>query len=266
VVGKIPAKRVSIIVEDDAGNTSTLGFAVEHDPARIAPARPEGRIALNTNDFIHASDGMTVSIPQGALYEPVFYTQSIVNATVAPRSDTIRPLSPLHRTGRGWEPLHKAMRIGIVAEIPEQLRSRACLAKVSDNGSLSYAGGSWVDGAYAGGVWAPGCVNGTTRDFGTYCVVVDATAPTVRASFNEGADLSKTSTVTITATDNFSGLASFSGTIDGEWIIFERNASRGQFVHRFDPSRLTAGTTHTLEFTCRDGVGNTTTLRRVFFK
>jgi hypothetical protein len=88
----------------------------------------------------------------------------------------------------------------------------------------------------------------------------------VRASFAEGADLSKTSAITITATDNFSGLASFSGTIDGEWIIFERNASRGQFVHRFDPSRLTAGRTHTLEFTCRDGVGNTTTLRRMFFK
>jgi hypothetical protein len=260
------AKQISITVEDDAGNTSTLDFAVEHDPARSIPMMPEGRIASNRDNFIETSDGLTVSIPRGALYEPVFYTQSIVDMTVAPRNDTIRPLSPLHRTGDGVMPLHSAMRIGITADIPEAMRSRACLARVADNGSLSYAGGVWVDGSYTGGVWAPGCVNGSSRDFGTFCVVVDAAPPTVRASFAEGADLSRTASVTITATDNFSGLGSFSGTLDGEWIIFERNASRGQFVHRFDTSRLTTGRTHTFEFTCRDGAGNQTILRRTFLK
>jgi murein DD-endopeptidase MepM/ murein hydrolase activator NlpD len=259
-------QNISITVEDDAGNVSTLNFAVERDPARTPPARPEGVVASNRADFLHAADGLTVAIPRGALYEPVFYTQSIVDVAVAPRTDSVRPLSPLYRTGAGYEPLHSAMRIGIAAEIPEAKRSRACLAKVSDNGSLSFAGGKWVNENYTGGAWAGGGVNGSTRDFGTFCVVVDTVAPTVRASFAEGADLSKTATVTITATDNFSGLASFSGTIDGEWIIFERSASRGQFIHRFDTERLVGDSTHTLEFTCRDGVGNSTTLKRTFFK
>jgi hypothetical protein len=249
-------KSITITVEDDAGNLSTLAFAVEPDLTRTAPARPEGRPTPPYGNFIHFADGLAVSIPREALYEPVFYTQQIVDQKVAPRSDSIRPLTPVYRTGDGVLPLHAAMRLEITSDLPEAVRSRACLARVSPSGTLSYAGGRWSNGG----------VNGTSRDFGTFCVVADRVAPTVRASFAEGADLGGSSRVTLTASDNFSGIANFSGTIDGEWIIFERNASRGQFVHRFDVERLTPGTTHTLEFTCRDGAGNTTTLHRTFSK
>ncbi len=249
-------KTITIIVEDDAGNISTLSFAVERDPAHTAPPRPEGRIATDRAGFVHAPEGMAVSIPKGALYEPIFYTQTTVEVPLAPRADSIRPLSPLYRTGDGTLPLHSAMRIDITADIPAPLRPRASLARVSDDGKLAYAGGKWSNGS----------VNGTSRDFGTFCVVVDDTPPTVSASFADGADLSKASSVTVTATDNFSGISSFSGTIDGEWIIFERQASRGRFIHRFDVQRLETGRTHTLEFTCRDGAGNSTTFRRTFSK
>ncbi len=255
VVGN-PPKTIKITVEDDSGNTSSLTFAVERDPSHTPPPRPAGRIALDRGDFINYSNGLAVSIPKGALYEPMFYTQSVVEIPVQPRTDSIRPLSPLHRTGDGVQPLHRPMRLGIAADIPENLRRRACLAKVSDNGALSYAGGTWSNGS----------VNGTARDFGTFCVVADTIPPVVKASFKQGADLSGTSTITLTATDNFSGVSYFTGTIDGEWIIFERNASRGQYVHRFDPARLQTGRTHTLEFTVRDGAGNSTTFKSSFIK
>ncbi len=97
-------------------------------------------------------------------------------------------------------------------------------------------------------------------------MVVDDTPPVARSNFADGADLSKSSGFTLTATDNFSGIADFRGTIDGQWIIFERTASRGQFFHRFDLERLAPDTTHTLEFTVRDGAGNRTTIKRTFKK
>jgi murein DD-endopeptidase MepM/ murein hydrolase activator NlpD len=249
-------KTIEITVEDDAGNISSLGFSVAPDPTHSAPPRPAGRIASDRTGFVHASEGMAVSIPKGALYEPIFYTQSTVQVPLAARNDSIRPLSPLYRTGDGVRPLHSAMRIDITADIPPSQHPRARLAKVSDEGRLSDAGGGWSNGS----------VNGSSRDFGTFCVVVDAIPPMVDASFAEGADLSKAATITLTATDNFWGVSSFSGTIDGEWIIFEREASRGRFIHRFDAERLAAGRSHTLDFTCRDGAGNTTTFRRTFSK
>jgi hypothetical protein len=254
--GDTAPKNVLIELEDDAGNRSTLNFAVERDMSRTAPSRPAGRATPSSGNFIHSAEGLSVSIPREALYEPMFYTQEVVVRAVAPRTDSIRPLSPLYRTGDGVQPLHSAMRIDIAAELPASLRRGACLARVSDSGGLSYAGGSWSNGG----------VNGTSRDFGTFCVVADAVKPAVRASFAEGADLSRTASVTLTATDNFSGIASFSGSIDGEWIIFERRASHGQYIHTFDTERLATGGTHTLEFTVRDGVGNQTTLRRTFRK
>ncbi len=251
------AKNIRIDVEDDAGNISTLTFTVEPDPRYVPQERPAGRATSLYGNFAHSADGLSVSIPREALWEPIFYTQQVVTPTVAPRADSIRPLSPIYRTGDGTSPLNSAMRLAIAAvDLPSEQRSGACLASVSAAGNLSYAGGTWSGGS----------VNGSSRDMGTFCVVVDSTAPLLRASFAAGADLSRAASVTITATDNFSGIASFTGSIDGEWIPFERHASRGQYVHTFDAERLRTGGNHTLEFTARDGAGNTTTLRRTFVK
>jgi hypothetical protein len=254
--GDTAPKQITITVADDAGNTSTLSFAVEPDAVHTPPARPEGRVATERGNFVHTEDGLSVMIPKGALYEPLFYTQTVVNTQVAPRGDSIHPLSPLYRTGDGVTPLHAAMRLGIAVDLPEVQRRRACIAKVGTNGVLSYVGGKWSNGS----------VNGSSRDFGVFCVVADTAAPRVRSSLAEGADLTKASGFTVTASDNFSGLASFAGSIDGEWIIFERNAARGEFIHRFDAQKLQTGRKHSLEFTATDGAGNSATLRRTFFK
>lgn len=247
---------IKITIEDDAMNAVSLSFAVERDDSRTAPERPEGRIASNRSYFVNSDNGMTVIFPKGTLYEPVFYTQSVVETEIPARPDSIRPLSPIHRTGDGLMPLHKAMNVAIEAPIQVELQPRACLARVSDDGTLSYAGGTYGDGV----------VKGTSRDFGTFCAVIDTIPPVIKASFKEGDDLSKTRTVTLTSTDNFSGIASYTGSIDGKWIILERNAASTRFEHTFDMGRIEKGCNHTFEMTVRDGAGNATTYTSSFFK
>jgi murein DD-endopeptidase MepM/ murein hydrolase activator NlpD len=249
-------KNIDITVEDDSGNAAKLSFTIEPDIVHTVPERPAGRIATDKGNFIHYANGLAISIPQGALYEPMFYTQTVVEIPIAPRADSIRPLSPVYRIGDGVLPLQKAMTLSIAADIPDHLSSRASIAKVSDNGVLTYVGGSCIDRT----------VSSTTRDMGTFCVVADVTAPIVKVSFADGDNLVARTSITLTATDNFSGIAHFTGTIDGQWIIFERTASGSSFVHRFDTEKLQSGKTHTLEFTVRDGVGNTTTFKRSFYK
>jgi hypothetical protein len=250
-------RNIEITVNDDALNAATLTFAVECNAHHVfSPERPAGRVASVRREFVNSENGMTVIIPAGALYEPIFYTQSIAGTTVAPRADSIRPLSPLHRIGDGVMPLHKAMKISIATDIPAELRSRSCLAKIADDGRLSYAGG----------VYSNGAVGSSTRDFGTFCVAADTIPPVVKSSFKDGADLSQTASITLTATDNFSGIVNFTGRIDGEWIIFERTASRGEFTHYFDTEKLLPSRTHKLEFIVRDGAGNTTALKRLFIR
>jgi hypothetical protein len=199
-----------------------------------------------------------VTIPRGALYEPVFYAQSVVNQQVAAREDGVKSLSPLHRVGDPAVPLKSAMTVSIAAQVPDNQHSKACLAMVSPTGALSFAGGKYSP--------SNGTVTGSVSTFSTYCVAADTTPPKVTASFAEGANLTNTKNVTISASDSFSGLSTFSGTIDGQWIIFERNVSRGQYVHSFDTQRLTTGQKHVLEFRIRDRMGNMTVFRRTFFK
>lgn len=249
-------REVAITVEDDARNSVSLSFTVEGDASHTPPECPAGRAAYPKRDFIHSGGGMTVMIPRGALYEPIFYDHAAVDTTVKPRPDSIRPLSPVYRVGDGAMPLHKSMVAGIEAPVPEELRRGACIARVADNGTLSYLGGSWNDGA----------VKVSTRDFGTFCVVSDTIPPVIRSSFADGADLSKTRTVTFTATDNFSGIADFTASIDGQWVIFERDASAGKFHHTFDMSLLEPGRSHTFEMRVRDGAGNAATWTGTFHK
>lgn len=268
---------VEIVVEDDAQNAVTLTFTAAYDPAVVSPASPASpaetaanvtaepqtpsgtpmeRVATGRTDFLNYADGLAVNIPRGALCEPVFYSQSVVEQDVEIRDDGIKPLSRLYRLNGGSLPLQKAMNIAVKAEMPENLQPQACLAMVSAAGKLSFAGGRYSKGA----------VSGSVSGFGTYCVAFDATPPRVRASFEEGADLTAEKSVTISAADNFSGLSTFSGTIDGQWIIFERNVGRGEYVHIFDMDRLALGRKHNLVFTIRDRMGNSTTFRRTFFK
>ncbi len=247
---------VKITIYDDALNAVSLAFAVERNSDYAVPERPAGRIASDRRDFINSENGMTVIIPKGALYEPMFYTQAVVETALEPRPDSIRPLSPIHRTGDGQMPLHRAMQIAVEAPVPAAMQPRACIAKVSDEGCLSYLGGTYGEGAVKCGV----------RDFGTFCAVADTIPPVIEASFKKGEDLSKTRTVTITATDNFSGIAWFTGSIDGRWIIFEHNSSSTRFQHTFDADRLEKGRTHSFEMTVRDGAGNTTKFASSFYK
>lgn len=247
---------IRITVEDDALNAVSLSFAVVRDDSRNVPERPEGRAASDRRDFIYSDGGMGVIIPKGALYEPLFYAHTVAEIAVGKRADSICPLSPVYLIGDGAMPLHRAMQIAIEADVPSGLQSRACLARVSDKGVLSYAGGTYANGY----------VKGSSRDFGMFCAVSDTVPPVIKASFADGADLSKTNSVTFTASDNFSGIGYFTASIDGEWVILERDSANRKFTHNFDPCRLEKGRIHTFTMTVRDGAGNTATSTTAFFR
>ena len=91
------------------------------------------------------------------------------------------------------------------------------------------------------------------------------TPPTVTASFADGAALKDKKSITCTLKDDFSGVASFEATIDGQWILFEQNTMNSTVTHHFDGTRIKyEGGKHELVLTVKDNRGNSTTLRRSF--
>lgn len=249
---------VSITIYDDTGNKAVLNFTVRQREGEGTFPRDTAGIAADcSRTFTAASDGLRVTIPAGALYEPVFfrYHREENHSIKVTRS----LWSPVYTIHDAQTPLHKAINISIdVPELPAELRSKACLGIVAaDGANISSMGGVYKDGA----------VSGNVTLFGRYCVMVDVESPTITPSFTNGQDLRNRTSISFTLKDDFSGIASFEATIDGEWIIFESNASRTAITHTFDPEKFVYdGRRHTLEIIVTDNKGNRTELQREFVR
>ncbi len=90
-------------------------------------------------------------------------------------------------------------------------------------------------------------------------IVADTMPPTITPLFTQGGDQAKAKSLQFRIGDNFSGVASWALMIDGKRVPCDRYPSRGTVVYEFSASPT--GTSHTVELTVKDAVGNTTTWR-----
>lgn len=256
---------VVITVSDDAGNVSELSFDISRRVKDIQPRIVGDTVGIPLNcgkTFVWSQPGIEVSMPANALYESIFYRQTATDSLPAGTQGnvgTIPRYSPVYAVHDSKVPLHTAITLSVKPdrEIPEALRPKLCLASVSDNGR-QYAS--------AGGKYSDGRVSGDVRSFGRYCVVADTIPPVIKPSFAKGADLRNSKTISFNISDNFSGVATYTASIDGHWIAFEQG-SWGRITHTFDPARIEyKGGRHELVITLADGVGNSTTLSTEFIK
>ncbi len=246
---------VKICLEDDCGNMSEISFAISGDlDGGTLPEVPTGGVAvMRDRDFSLTTDALTVTVPAGALYESVFLVQERVEPMTL-KNEEVQVVSDFYRVGDASVPLLSAIRLSLECDIPAQMQRYATLLSVDESGGVSSMGGTILDGK----------MTLSTRSFGTYCVALDTTPPVVKSLFAEGADLTGRRSFTFGMTDDLSGVASFSATIDGKWIIFEQNTVRGTITHHFDNELITRGGEHRLELRVTDGCGNVTVEERTF--
>ena len=95
------------------------------------------------------------------------------------------------------------------------------------------------------------------RDFGTYQLIKDNTPPTVATigSFKDGCRLNGTGRIMFTASDNTKTIQSFTGLLDGQWILFS-NDKEGAFIYEVD--KYCPLGEHSLKIIVVDLAGNTT--------
>ncbi len=192
------------------------------------------------------------SIPEGALYEPIFVKPE---RRETPQADSgVVVLSPAYRFLSPDTPLRHPAAVTVRTRVPRRLQFRTALAVRNRKGRLA-----WVGGSYANGT-----VTASTYATGDLVAVADTLAPAVRPLFAEGADLSKSESLRFRAADNFSGIASWTLRIDGEWVPCDRFPVKGTLVHFFDapPQRRR----HDVQLSVRDGCGNTAHFKGTFYR
>lgn len=105
-----------------------------------------------------------------------------------------------------------------------------------------------------------------TRNLGTYSLAKDSIAPKIRTkNFKEKQWLNNYSYLSLSISDDLSGIDTYSATLNGEWILMEYEPKRNTITYNFDDKILDKKEC-VLKVTVTDNVGNKNTLITTFFR
>lgn len=236
---------VRITVKDGSNNKSVLSFKIRAVDPVIATVteRPDSSIRVmpySTNNSFE-SNGIRLNIPAGALYDTLYFrfSRSSGNGSL---------LSDIFQIHNRYTPLQKAYSLSVKpGKIPSGKASKLILVQVDENRRLSYAGGTFSDGY----------VNADLLSFGNYAISIDTVPPVIfSGTVSKGVDLSERKEMRFRITDNFSGIKAYTGTIDGNWALFEYDPRYDLLVYKFDPERIVKDTKHNLTLRVTDNCNN----------
>ena len=252
--------KAQVIVSDLHGNSSRLEFSFAYSPGDMPRSLLQSYIAELTTipgifgnmyqrELVHAQQGIRVVIPADALYDDISFTCSV---SAQPKG----LYSKAYRVHDPSTPLHKAMTIEIAADsLPARLREKALIVQIEPSGRRSSAGGAYRNGA----------VSTESRVFGEFAIGVDTVPPRITPiNIKNGANMSGQKNMRFTIKDDFSGINTYNGWINGHWALFEFDAKNNLLYYNFDADRLTKNTQHTLELKVTDFKGNTAEYKAKF--
>ncbi|MDB4655449.1 M23 family metallopeptidase, partial [Flavobacteriales bacterium] len=201
---------VEVSVSDHAGNTSKIKFiivgqnrkgSIRSEKEKITDIFPPKQDNSFTNNSVR------VNIPNGCLYDTLEFKYDLKQACR-------NCVSPVHSIGKLTDtPLHKSMTISIkLDDVSETAASKAVMVSFDKEGEPIAEGGSlkWN--------W----MTATTRSFGDYAVMLDSLAPILRPkNFQNEMSYPYLDTVKFHLEDDLSGISSYSGTLNGKWVLLE---------------------------------------------
>ena len=219
---------ITIEVADANENTSILKFWVKGiSPVEKKKSTTNANKTLfsynKTNTF--KTQNLVLEVPGNALYDTLYFDykqlQSIPNT-----------YSRLHQLHYDFVPLHTNCSLAIWPDsLPLSLQDKALIVKVEENNEFSSAGGEWVDGF----------IKTHIREFGFYTIVIDTIPPEIEpVNINPDKSLLAQTTIMMKITDELSGIATYNGYLNDQWILMEYDEKNNLLTYQFD-NRLKDG-------------------------
>jgi hypothetical protein len=235
---------VNIIVTDGSGNRSMLSFRVKPGVSKsfLPEERKDSSIGImpwgKTNSFI--SDGVSITIPAGALYDTLKFKFSKTSGKGKFFSDIFHIHDP-------FTPLQVPFTLSLRPDsVPPGKESKLLIALVDNNKLI-----------YSGGIFSEGYIKADLLSFGNYAISIDTIPPLISANgLTRGSDLSGRKEIRVKITDDFSGIKSYTGILDGKWALFEYDPRYDLLIYKFDPARILKGTSHKLYLLVTDNRDN----------
>lgn len=239
--------QVKVEVKDAYGNTSVLQFAVKRGIINESKYKPVASDQHFSPEFVNIFDKEDIQVILGErdLYDSINFVYT-KKASVDPHAVT-----PLHMVHTAQVPVHGYYTV-----------------RLKVDGSLQYIAGdkiimqrTWggkmdvvkpVNEASPNGT--PGWFTGKFREFGNFQLLVDDSPPVITpVGIKNNADLSRSSQIIFTVSDNMKKIKNFRAELDGKWLRFTNDKGRS-FIYIFD--EMCSPGEHELNVSVEDEAGN----------
>ncbi|TCN56579.1 M23 family peptidase [Flavobacterium circumlabens] len=239
------ASTYRIEVSDYFGNLNSIDVPIEYDSATpIVNAEPiASKYFVRYNkDSNFEKDNMSVFFPAGTFYDDFNLNFDVKNNRIYIHDDVV--------------PVHSNFTITIKdSTYSEELRDKLFIARISGN-SRSY--------------------NTTTRKgtvftakskiLGQFGLVLDTIAPVIKINKPiQDKWISDVKVLEFTIGDSLSGIKSYNGYLNGNWILLEYDNKTRKITHKFEDGIVAEGA-NDLKIEVVDNVGNSAIFETHFFR
>lgn len=193
-------------------------------------------------DNLYKKDHVTVSIPARTFYEDFYLDFSVSGGTVHLHDDSV--------------PVHRNFSVSITDDsIPESEKDKTFIASVNGNRR-----------SYNATKWEKNTATAYTKDLGDFVLARDTDAPVVKpVNFKEGKWISKNKTLELSIRDGLSGIRTYEGYLNGNWILLEYDYKTRTITHDFGDGIAIDGR-NDLKVVVSDNVGNSAIFETWFFR
>ncbi|MFT4980803.1 MAG: hypothetical protein ACI9UR_000645 [Bacteroidia bacterium] len=235
--------KVEVDVQDHAGNTSNIAFTIlgqKHQGSVISEKEVITDMFPPKQDNSFTNNSVRINIPKGCLYDTLRFKYDL-------KPSCKECISPVHSIGKLTNtPLHKSMTVSIkLDDVSEDVALKAVMVSFDKKGSPIAEGGTvkWN--------W----MTATTRSFGDYAVMLDSLAPILRPkNFQDQTSYPNLDTLKFHLEDDLSGIRSYSGTLNGKWVLLEFDP-KNDLLYYVKDERFSKGL-NTFRLKVSDKVGN----------
>ena len=220
---------------DAFGNATRLSIWIEGKKQEIP------QIDTTHTELFHwggenrfGAKGIRLVLPKGNLYNDLYFRYSVKEDSTSLSATHILHDKPI--------PLHGTAQLSLFLQ-SDTLENKQQYGVVR----LQNGRASWMGGTYRNG-W----IDANIKELGSYKIQQDTKAPVI-TPINQQTWINKQNFI-FRLSDNLSGVQTYRGEIDGQFVLFEMN-NKSVITYRFDKERLQRGK-HELKLIVTDACGN----------
>jgi hypothetical protein len=235
-----------IEVSDFYGNMNTISIPIGFDAssAIIDKESVKSNYFVKVNkDNNFSKDNSSVFFPAGTFYEDFEMNFDVKDGVLYLHDDTV--------------PVHSRFEISMESDkYTDAQKEKVFIADLDSKGRVGYNYTTVKGKTFSANV----------RSLGKYTLAMDTTAPTISISNSiEGKWISTQKTLQLSINDSGSGMKSYNGYLNGNWILFEYDNKTKKITHNFSDGIVAEGA-NDLKVVLVDNVGNSTIFETHFFR